>query len=129
MSSLRNEKRGSSYLVSAPEGGSVEFVDQHSQGTGAYYMETYLKKKRVYWVKFSPYKLIRFFAVSLLFIAALTTFRLAISFKLRVYNFPERTVLCSRQNCQVKKVSSNKRHQLRTYSTRIRHILINVLLT
>ncbi|XP_012577681.1 PREDICTED: ribonucleoprotein PTB-binding 2 isoform X2 [Condylura cristata] len=48
VSSLRNEKRGSSYLVSAPEGGSVEFVDQHSQGTGKYYMETYLKKKRVY---------------------------------------------------------------------------------
>ncbi|XP_061040059.1 ribonucleoprotein PTB-binding 2 isoform X1 [Eubalaena glacialis] len=48
VSSLRNEKRGSSYLVSAPEGGSVEFVDQHSQGTGAYYVETYLKKKRVY---------------------------------------------------------------------------------
>ncbi|XP_059545274.1 ribonucleoprotein PTB-binding 2 isoform X2 [Myotis daubentonii] len=48
VSSLRNEKRGSSYLISAPEGGSVEFVDQHSQGTGAYYMETYLKKKRVY---------------------------------------------------------------------------------
>nr|KAF6507585.1 ribonucleoprotein, PTB binding 2 [Rousettus aegyptiacus] len=48
VSSLRNEKRGSSYLVSAPEGGSVEFVDQHSQGKGAYYMETYLKKKRVY---------------------------------------------------------------------------------
>ncbi|XP_032283132.1 ribonucleoprotein PTB-binding 2 isoform X4 [Phoca vitulina] len=48
VSSLRNEKRGSSYLISAPEGGSVEFVDQHSQGTGAYYMETYFKKKRVY---------------------------------------------------------------------------------
>ncbi|XP_045691298.1 ribonucleoprotein PTB-binding 2 isoform X3 [Phyllostomus hastatus] len=48
VSSLRNEKRGSSYLISAPEGGSVEFVEQHSQGTGAYYMETYLKKKRVY---------------------------------------------------------------------------------
>ncbi|XP_036303315.1 ribonucleoprotein PTB-binding 2 isoform X1 [Pipistrellus kuhlii] len=48
VSSLRNEKRGSSYLISAQEGGSVEFVDQHSQGTGAYYMETYLKKKRVY---------------------------------------------------------------------------------
>uniref|UniRef100_A0A8I3MLG3 Ribonucleoprotein PTB-binding 1 n=1 Tax=Canis lupus familiaris TaxID=9615 RepID=A0A8I3MLG3_CANLF len=48
VSSLRNEKRGSSYLISAPEGGSVEFADQHSQGTGAYYMETYLKKKRVY---------------------------------------------------------------------------------
>ncbi|XP_008058696.1 ribonucleoprotein PTB-binding 2 [Carlito syrichta] len=48
VSSLRNEKRGSSYLISAPEGSSMEFVDQHSQGTGAYYMETYLKKKRVY---------------------------------------------------------------------------------
>ncbi|XP_032350374.1 ribonucleoprotein PTB-binding 2 isoform X2 [Camelus ferus] len=48
VSSLRNEKRGSSYLISAPEGGSLEFVDQHSQGTGAHYMETYLKKKRVY---------------------------------------------------------------------------------
>ncbi|KAM5323767.1 ribonucleoprotein PTB-binding 2 isoform 3-T3 [Glossophaga mutica] len=48
VSSLRNEKRGSSYLISAPESGSVEFVEQHSQGTGAYYMETYLKKKRVY---------------------------------------------------------------------------------
>nr|XP_027805326.1 ribonucleoprotein PTB-binding 2 [Marmota flaviventris] len=48
VSSLRNEKRGSSYLISAPEGGAVELVDQHSQGTGAYYMETYLKKKRVY---------------------------------------------------------------------------------
>nr|XP_008999650.3 ribonucleoprotein PTB-binding 2 isoform X2 [Callithrix jacchus] len=48
VSSLRNEKRGSSYLISAPEDGSVECVDQHSQGTGAYYMETYLKKKRVY---------------------------------------------------------------------------------
>lgn len=48
VSSLRNEKRGSSYLVSAPEGGSVESIDQHSQGAGTYYMETYLKKKRVY---------------------------------------------------------------------------------
>ncbi|XP_004369076.1 ribonucleoprotein PTB-binding 2 isoform X2 [Trichechus manatus latirostris] len=48
VSSLRNEKRGSSYLLSAPESGSVKFADQHSQGTGAYYMETYLKKKRVY---------------------------------------------------------------------------------
>ncbi|XP_076976826.1 ribonucleoprotein PTB-binding 2 isoform X2 [Tamandua tetradactyla] len=48
VSSLRNEKRGSSYLISAPESGSLEFVDQHSQGTGTYYVETYLKKKRVY---------------------------------------------------------------------------------
>ncbi|XP_060062338.1 ribonucleoprotein PTB-binding 2 isoform X5 [Erinaceus europaeus] len=48
VSSLRNEKRSSSYLVSTPEAGSVEFVDQHSQSTGTYYMETYFKKKRVY---------------------------------------------------------------------------------
>ncbi|XP_037682943.1 ribonucleoprotein PTB-binding 2 isoform X1 [Choloepus didactylus] len=48
VSSLRNEKRGSSYLISAPESGSVEFVDQRSQGTGVHYVETYLKKKRVY---------------------------------------------------------------------------------
>ncbi|XP_070342583.1 ribonucleoprotein PTB-binding 2 isoform X3 [Equus asinus] len=48
VSSLRNEKRGSSYLISSPEGGAVGFVDQHSQGTGVCYMETYLKKKRVY---------------------------------------------------------------------------------
>ncbi|KAM8790192.1 ribonucleoprotein PTB-binding 2 isoform 2-T2 [Rhynchonycteris naso] len=48
VSSLRNEKRGSSYLISAPEGGSVEFADQHSQDTGECYVETYLKKKRVY---------------------------------------------------------------------------------
>ncbi|XP_020039832.1 ribonucleoprotein PTB-binding 2 isoform X2 [Castor canadensis] len=47
VSSLRNEKRGSSYLISAPEGGTVELVGQQSQGTGAYYLETYLKKKRV----------------------------------------------------------------------------------
>ncbi|KAM6219488.1 ribonucleoprotein PTB-binding 2 isoform 2-T2 [Rhynchocyon petersi] len=46
--SLRNEKRGASYLISAPEGGSSELLDQHSQGTGVYYMDTYLKKKRVY---------------------------------------------------------------------------------
>ncbi|XP_006862521.1 PREDICTED: ribonucleoprotein PTB-binding 2 [Chrysochloris asiatica] len=47
-SSLRNEKRGSSYLLSAPDSGSVEIVDQQSEGTAAYYVETYLKKKRVY---------------------------------------------------------------------------------
>ncbi|XP_069851007.1 ribonucleoprotein PTB-binding 2-like [Dipodomys merriami] len=47
MSSLRNEKRGSAYLISAPGGSAVEFVGQHSQGTGAYCLETYLKKKRV----------------------------------------------------------------------------------
>ncbi|XP_008829285.1 ribonucleoprotein PTB-binding 2 isoform X2 [Nannospalax galili] len=48
VSPLRNEKRGSSYLISAPEGGTVELTDQHPQGTGACYTETYLKKKRVY---------------------------------------------------------------------------------
>ncbi|KAL6092917.1 hypothetical protein STEG23_028273 [Scotinomys teguina] len=48
VSSLRNEKRGSSYLISAPEGGAVELVGQHPQDTGMSYTETYLKKKRVY---------------------------------------------------------------------------------
>ncbi|XP_052574851.1 ribonucleoprotein PTB-binding 2 [Peromyscus californicus insignis] len=48
VSSLRNEKRGSSYLISAPEGGAVELVGQHPQDTGVSYTETYLKKKRVY---------------------------------------------------------------------------------
>lgn len=48
VSSLRNEKRGSSYLISAPEGGSVELAGQHPQDTGVSYTETYLKKKRVY---------------------------------------------------------------------------------
>nr|XP_004663225.3 ribonucleoprotein PTB-binding 2 isoform X2 [Jaculus jaculus] len=48
VSSLRNEKRGSAYLISAPEGGTVELVDQHPQGTSACYTEAYLKKKRVY---------------------------------------------------------------------------------
>ncbi|KAM4872971.1 ribonucleoprotein PTB-binding 2 [Thomomys bottae] len=47
MSSLRNEKRGSAYLITAPGGSAVEFADRHSQGTGAYCLETYLKKKRV----------------------------------------------------------------------------------
>ncbi|XP_056670998.1 ribonucleoprotein PTB-binding 2 isoform X3 [Monodelphis domestica] len=47
-SPLRNEKRGSTYLISAPEGSSGELVDQHSQGTGGYYAESCLKKKRVY---------------------------------------------------------------------------------
>lgn len=47
-SSLRNEKRGSSYLISAPEGGPVELAGQHPQDTGVSYTETYLKKKRVY---------------------------------------------------------------------------------
>ncbi|XP_041508763.1 ribonucleoprotein PTB-binding 2 isoform X2 [Microtus oregoni] len=48
VSSLRNEKRGSSYLISVPEGGPVELAGQHPQDTGVNYTETYLKKKRVY---------------------------------------------------------------------------------
>nr|XP_021504488.1 ribonucleoprotein PTB-binding 2 [Meriones unguiculatus] len=48
VSSLRNEKRGSSYLISAPEAGPVELAGQHPQDTGVSYTETYLKKKRVY---------------------------------------------------------------------------------
>ncbi|XP_055484668.1 ribonucleoprotein PTB-binding 2 [Psammomys obesus] len=48
VSSLRNEKRGSSYLISAPEAGPVEVAGQHPQDTGVSYTETYLKKKRVY---------------------------------------------------------------------------------
>ncbi|MEJ1282717.1 ribonucleoprotein PTB-binding 2 [Cricetulus griseus] len=48
VSSLRNEKRGSSYLISAPEGGPVELAGQHPQDTGVSYTESYLKKKRVY---------------------------------------------------------------------------------
>lgn len=47
-SSLRNEKRGSSYLISAPEGGPIELAGQQPQDTGVSYTETYLKKKRVY---------------------------------------------------------------------------------
>lgn len=47
-SPLRHEKRGSSYLMSGPEGGPGEFGDQRRRGSGAYYMETYFKKKRVY---------------------------------------------------------------------------------
>ncbi|XP_023574071.1 ribonucleoprotein PTB-binding 2 [Octodon degus] len=48
VSSLRTEKRGASYLLTAPEGGTRDCVDQHTQGTGMCYIETYLKKKRVY---------------------------------------------------------------------------------
>ncbi|XP_058513539.1 ribonucleoprotein PTB-binding 2 [Ochotona princeps] len=45
---LRKEKRGSSYLISAPEGSPGEFGHHHRRGSRAYYMETYFKKKRVY---------------------------------------------------------------------------------
>ena len=128
MSSLRNDKRGSSYLISAPEGGSVEFAEQHSQGAGAYYMETYLKKKRVYWVKFSAYITSQ---GSLLFIAALTTFILPISFKYGSV-IPQKELCCAAGKIAKWKVSSNKKrhqYQLRTFSTRIRCILINAVLT
>ncbi|XP_045147680.1 ribonucleoprotein PTB-binding 2 [Echinops telfairi] len=48
-SSLRNEKRSLSSLLSAPEGGPGELADQPSPAAaGASYVETYLKKKRVY---------------------------------------------------------------------------------
>ncbi|KAM6168319.1 ribonucleoprotein PTB-binding 2 [Erethizon dorsatum] len=48
VASFRTEKRSAAYLLTAPEGGTGDCVDQHAQGTGVYYVETYLKKKRVY---------------------------------------------------------------------------------
>ncbi|KFO23192.1 Ribonucleoprotein PTB-binding 2 [Fukomys damarensis] len=45
---LRTEKRGAAYLLAAPAGGVGGGVDQHAQGMGKHYVETYLKKKRVY---------------------------------------------------------------------------------
>ncbi|XP_021111249.1 ribonucleoprotein PTB-binding 2 isoform X2 [Heterocephalus glaber] len=48
VSSFRTEKRGAAYLLAAPEGGVGDCMDQHAQGMGMHYMETYLKKKRVY---------------------------------------------------------------------------------
>uniref|UniRef100_A0A8C2YMG6 Ribonucleoprotein, PTB binding 2 n=1 Tax=Chinchilla lanigera TaxID=34839 RepID=A0A8C2YMG6_CHILA len=48
VSSFRTEKRGAAYLLTAPEGGAGDCVEQQAQGTGMYYVETYLKKKRVY---------------------------------------------------------------------------------
>lgn len=48
MAPVRNEKRGSSYLVASPEDVPVEYVGQHAQGSGVHYTDLYLKRKRVY---------------------------------------------------------------------------------
>ncbi|XP_008107517.2 ribonucleoprotein PTB-binding 2 isoform X1 [Anolis carolinensis] len=48
MAPIRSEKRGSSYLISTPEESPVEYVGQHTQGSGVHYAELYLKRKRVY---------------------------------------------------------------------------------
>ncbi|XP_035189703.1 ribonucleoprotein PTB-binding 2 isoform X4 [Oxyura jamaicensis] len=44
----RSEKRGSSYLISSPEPGPVEYIGQQAQGSAVRYAESSLKKKRVY---------------------------------------------------------------------------------
>nr|XP_013801476.1 PREDICTED: ribonucleoprotein PTB-binding 2 isoform X2 [Apteryx mantelli mantelli] len=44
----RSEKRGSSYLISSPDPGPVEYLGQHMQGSAVRYAESSLKKKRVY---------------------------------------------------------------------------------
>uniref|UniRef100_U3J0D0 Ribonucleoprotein, PTB binding 2 n=1 Tax=Anas platyrhynchos platyrhynchos TaxID=8840 RepID=U3J0D0_ANAPP len=44
----RSEKRGSSYLISSPEPGPVEYIGQQAQGSAMRYTESSLKKKRVY---------------------------------------------------------------------------------
>ncbi|XP_066481186.1 ribonucleoprotein PTB-binding 2 isoform X2 [Tiliqua scincoides] len=48
MTPVRNEKRGSSYLVASPEDGPVDYVSQQPQGSGVHYADLYLKRKRVY---------------------------------------------------------------------------------
>ncbi|XP_061489303.1 ribonucleoprotein PTB-binding 2 isoform X2 [Rhineura floridana] len=48
MAPIRNEKRGSSYLTTTQEDGPVEYVGQHTQGSGVHCAELYLKRKRVY---------------------------------------------------------------------------------
>ncbi|XP_019344593.2 ribonucleoprotein PTB-binding 2 isoform X1 [Alligator mississippiensis] len=45
---VRSEKRGSSYLISSPDAGPVEYIDQHAQDNTVHHAESYLKKKRVY---------------------------------------------------------------------------------
>ncbi|KAJ7332635.1 hypothetical protein JRQ81_014815 [Phrynocephalus forsythii] len=45
---IRNEKRGSSYLITTPEDSPVEYVGHHTQASGMHYAELYLKRKRVY---------------------------------------------------------------------------------
>ncbi|NXW56999.1 RAVR2 protein, partial [Eurystomus gularis] len=44
----RSEKRGSSYLISSPEPGPLEYLGQQTQGSAGRYAESSLKKKRVY---------------------------------------------------------------------------------
>ncbi|NXI56867.1 RAVR2 protein, partial [Chloroceryle aenea] len=44
----RSEKRGSSYLISSPEPGPVEYLGQQTQGSEVRYAESSVKKKRVY---------------------------------------------------------------------------------
>ncbi|XP_064310968.1 ribonucleoprotein PTB-binding 2 isoform X6 [Phalacrocorax carbo] len=44
----RSEKRGSSYLISSPEPGPMEYLGQQTQGSAVRYAESSLKKKRVY---------------------------------------------------------------------------------
>ncbi|NWI28172.1 RAVR2 protein, partial [Sula dactylatra] len=44
----RSEKRGSSYLISSPEPGPMEYLGQQTQGSAVRYTESSLKKKRVY---------------------------------------------------------------------------------
>ncbi|XP_068809540.1 ribonucleoprotein PTB-binding 2 isoform X1 [Struthio camelus] len=44
----RSEKRGSSYLISSPDPGPVEYMGQQIQGSAVRYAEASLKKKRVY---------------------------------------------------------------------------------
>ncbi|KFP35562.1 Ribonucleoprotein PTB-binding 2, partial [Chlamydotis macqueenii] len=44
----RSEKRGSSYLISSPDPGPMEYLGQQTQGSAVRYAESSLKKKRVY---------------------------------------------------------------------------------
>ncbi|XP_074953461.1 ribonucleoprotein PTB-binding 2 isoform X3 [Phalacrocorax aristotelis] len=48
VASTRSEKRGSSYLISSPEPGPMEYLGQQTQGSAVRYAESSLKKKRVY---------------------------------------------------------------------------------
>uniref|UniRef100_A0A8D0HGI5 Ribonucleoprotein PTB-binding 1 n=1 Tax=Sphenodon punctatus TaxID=8508 RepID=A0A8D0HGI5_SPHPU len=48
VSPIRSEKRGSSYLIASPESIPVEYVSSQTQAAGVHYVESYLKKKRVY---------------------------------------------------------------------------------
>ncbi|KAF7244269.1 Ribonucleoprotein PTB-binding 2 [Varanus komodoensis] len=48
MAPIGNEKQGSSYLISTPEDGRVDYLNQQAQGSMVHYAELYLKRKRVY---------------------------------------------------------------------------------